>query len=366
MQPRERVLRALAHKEVDTIPHWDDFSSAEAEILFLGEKYRKSSWLEKNIFISNLLDTDIVWVPLVSYGFSFEDTQIFCETIYEGDDYALIKDPFGGLHYCRKRPYFTRTLINPIKEKSDLEKLEKVDVERFEAKIKSFSENIQKLHDMDYFILVEIKGPFAATWMFLRGLYPFLIDVIKDTDFAKRLVERSFKPIMEIVNIATKNWSIDGVRVCDDLGDQKNPFFHIEKYRTLFKPWHSKLVEMLHEKGVKVFLHSHGNVMSFFQDFIEAGFDCIDPLDPTDNMDLSKLKETYGQKVALMGGVSKNIGMMSTEEIVDHLRDRLLTGGPTGYILHCAGGIPPEMSLEKFNVYINTIKKYRNKQGRHI
>jgi uroporphyrinogen decarboxylase len=86
----------------------------------------------------------------------------------------------------------------------------------------------------------------------------------------------------------------------------------------------------------------------------------LNPVGPTDNMDLKNLKEKYGDKLCFLGGLSKNIGFMSAEELKEHLLDRLRIGAPGGgYILGSEGDIPVEMSVENFELLLKMSKKYR-------
>ena len=56
----------------------------------------------------------------------------------------------------------------------------------------------------------------------------------------------------------------------------------------------------------------------------------------------------------------KFTSLMSLDELKEHLIDRIRTGAPGGgYILGSEGGIPPEMSPEKFEVFLKMSKKYR-------
>jgi len=101
--------------------------------------------------------------------------------------------------------------------------------------------------------------------------------------------------------------------------------------------------------------------MLLFEDFVEAGFDSIDPLDAYDGMDLKLIKEKFGDKVTLKGGLSCTIGQMNREELLKHIQEIVALGGEKRFILSGAGGVPPEMSLENFNTYRDFI--YRARRG---
>jgi uroporphyrinogen-III decarboxylase len=99
--------------------------------------------------------------------------------------------------------------------------------------------------------------------------------------------------------------------------------------------------------------------MSLVGEFVQDDFDSVDPLEPADNMKLSELKSRYGERIALMGGVTREIASMSHEQIDRHIQEIAREAGPYGFILNCGGGIPPEMPLESLMHYLAAIEKYR-------
>jgi uroporphyrinogen-III decarboxylase len=323
---------------------------------FFGEKFFEADPFTQSLSQAKFMNSDIITLPIVGFPGCYD---IFCEKLYEGEDYILSKTPFGGIHYWRKKPYFAKILHSPVRTEDDLRSIPPIELSRYDAKIRDFSELARRLGERGYFILAEIKGPFEAPWMFLRGLTTYLMDLARNPNLITRMIEVSFKPIMDLAERVAEEAPIDGIWVTDDLGETRTPFLSVEKYGAIYKPWHKQLVDRLHKKGTKVFLHSHGNVMPLVGEFVDDGFDSLDPLDPSDCMRLSELKAQYGDRITLTGRITKHIGTMTPEEISGHIEQIVRTAGPDGLILNCAGGIPPEMSLEKYMQYVAAIEKLR-------
>jgi hypothetical protein len=59
-----------------------------------------------------------------------------------------------------------------------------------------------------------------------------------------------------------------------------------------------------------------------------------------------------------MGGITRNIGTMTPEQIENHIKQVIGDGGPYGQILNCGGGIP-EMPLESLMSYGTAVRKHR-------
>lgn len=64
-----------------------------------------------------------------------------------------------------------------------------------------------------------------------------------------------------------------------DFGTQRGPIMSNETYRKLFKPYHKKVNKWIHEHTEwKTFIHSCDSIEVFIEDFIDAGFDILNPV----------------------------------------------------------------------------------------
>ena len=98
---------------------------------------------------------------------------------------------------------------------------------------------------------------------------------------------------------------VDSVYVCGaDFGTQNGPICSPETYRELYKPYHKIINNWIHEHtNWKTFKHSCGGVEPFIEDFIDAGFDILNPIQWTaGGMDIKLIKEKYGSRICFWGG----------------------------------------------------------------
>jgi len=247
----------------------------------------------------------------------------------------------------------------PIKTEEDLDDLELPDPDdpsRYEGIEKSIKYVVEK----GFFPACGINGFFSGVWYFLRGpLEVILRDMYLRRDFVRKLIAKFGEFNLKV----EKNLLERGAMMIswpDDLGYRSGLFMNPKIYEDLIFPWHAKAIELAHKYGAFVNMHSHGNITSIVPLLVKANLDVLNPIGPTDNMDLKSLKENYGDKLCFLGGLSKNIGLMSAEELKKHLLDRLRIGSPGGgYILGSEGNIPVEMSVENFNLLLKMSKKYR-------
>ena len=117
---------------------------------------------------------------------------------------------------------------------------------------------------------------------FLRRMENFLMDTYEDPEnvlaLNEQLLERHLAMLTKVCEYVGD--VVDIVRFGDDLGMNTGMFMSLEKYRTLFKPYHTKINEYVHtHSNMKTFLHSCGSIFPVIGDLIEAGFDILNPAD---------------------------------------------------------------------------------------
>ena len=112
-----------------------------------------------------------------------------------------------------------------------------------------------------------------------------------------------------------------------DFGTQCSLFISPDAYREMFKPYHRRINDLVHAKSNwKTFIHSCGAVFPLIPDFIEAGFDILNPVQcSATGMDPVKLKKTFGREITFWGGcVNTQHTMYQTPEAVyREVRERI-------------------------------------------
>ena len=93
---------------------------------------------------------------------------------------------------------------------------------------------------------------------------------------------------------------------------------------------------------------------------MDAGFDMINPLDAEERMDLAHLKEEYGRRITLVGGMHKRFFDWDAAAQQDYLRQAVAIGRRGGgYILMDTGGIPENVAPAGFARFLETSRGIR-------
>lgn len=176
-----------------------------------------------------------------------------------------------------------------------------------------------------------VPAPFLKDPKGIRDVEEWYISTITRKDYVLRVFDRQCE-------IAEKNLETlidlfgDRIDVAfitgTDFGTQRGPFIATSAYRELYKPFHQRINNLIHAKSKwKTFMHSCGSVFALIPEFIEAGFDVLNPVQcSAADMDPQALKKTYGQDIVFWGGgvdTQKTIAFGTAEQVYKEVRERI-------------------------------------------
>lgn len=68
---------------------------------------------------------------------------------------------------------------------------------------------------------------------------------------------------------------VDALRFMDDWGSQRSLLIAPALWRQLFKPMYRDYVQIAHQHGKKLFMHSDGHITAIYPDLVEIGMDAV-------------------------------------------------------------------------------------------
>ena len=150
-----------------------------------------------------------------------------------------------------------------------------------------------------------------------------------------------------------------------DFGTQNGPFISRKSYTSLFQPFHRKLNDWIHEHTPwKVFIHSCGAVKELIPDFIDSGFDILNPVQCSAvGMDPRELKETFGDKLSVWGGgvdTQKTLPFGTPEQIRAEVLERSeVFGRDGGFIFNPVHNVQANTPQENLLALYDAVKEAR-------
>jgi hypothetical protein len=149
-----------------------------------------------------------------------------------------------------------------------------------------------------------------------------------------------------------------------DFGMQTGPFIAPMTYRKLFKPFNARINDWIHTHTTwKSFIHSCGSVWALLPDFVDAGFDILNPVQcSAANMDPRRLKETYGPRITFWGGgvdTQRTLPFGTPEDVRKEVRERIRTfGAGGGYVFNSIHNVQARVPKENLLALYEAVRDF--------
>jgi len=154
-----------------------------------------------------------------------------------------------------------------------------------------------------------------------------------------------------------EGYRFDEMMWWDDMGYKGTQFFSLAMYRDILKPAHKRACDWAHEKGIRVRLHSCGNISAFIPDLIEIGVEMLNPIEVKSGLDPIALKKQYGDRLGFHGALNAVL-FYEPEKLWAEMKKvipEMKKNG--GYIISSDHSVPETVSLEEFRRFVQLAKE---------
>jgi uroporphyrinogen decarboxylase len=171
--------------------------------------------------------------------------------------------------------------------------------------------------------------------MYLRGIEQFLADMQDDPAIAEAIIAKIvhyFLAYNRCVFEAARG-KIDIFMMGDDFGMQQGPIVSPAMWRRYFSEGFRQFIDLAHSYGIKVMHHTCGSVRALIPDFIEAGLDVLQSIQPrAAGMDLAELKREFGRNLCFHGSIDiqRTLPFGTPDDVREEVRQRMQAGKPGG------------------------------------
>jgi uroporphyrinogen decarboxylase len=362
MTAKDRIAKALSHEEPDHVPICDaPWTSTVA-------KWRAEGFLI-DIDPADYFAYEMKWL------FPDNTPRFPYNILKETADYIIETNCFGEtIKNFKNRSTTPRILSSPVKSRADWNKIKDrlvIDNKRglsytsnmtFDDVV-SLTEGMAELnenHLKNRYITPVFTVGFDLIQRYL-GMEGLLIAIIDDPEWVKEMFYVNAEFVIKLYeNMADNGYSFDGIFLADDLGYKNGLLFSPLHYKELLFEADRLICDYFHDQDLKVLLHSCGCVKELIPYFIEAGIDCLQPLEVKAGMDLIELKKNYGDNISFMGGIDTRLySSNNTEALENEIKSKFEAAKKNGgYIYHCDHSIPDIVSFSQYKRVISLVKKY--------
>ena len=159
--------------------------------------------------------------------------------------------------------------------------------------------------------------------------------------------------------------AVDCMYVCGtDFGTQTSAFCSVATFRELWFPYYKHVNDWVRAHTTwKCFKHSCGSVERFFESFIEAGFDIVNPVQcSAAGMDPVELKRKYGSRLVFWGGgvdTQKTLPFGTPQEVREEVLRRCEIFAPGGgFVFNSIHNLQAGTPVENIVAMINAVHEF--------
>ncbi len=352
LSSRERVIRMMQRRDHDRVPRHESFWGDTIE------RWQREGLDGDADTVLGMLGSDFHGVGW-GWPSPYSDEQV----IEEDDQTVLKRDVHGRIARWWKGRAGTPEHIG----------FECDSREKWETRFKPMLLARGQLANVDKVRALHAAGRQAGKWVHLTGVEPFEITraLIGDEETA---IAMATDPEW-IVDIATTytdgllaayqacldaGLEFDGLWVYGDMAYNHATFCSPRMYKDLIWPQHKRQVDFAHDNGMKFIYHTDGNVNGVIDLWIEAGFDCFQPIEAKAHMDIRELCPKYGDKLAMFGNI--DVMVMATNDLAKieaEIASKFAVGmAVKGYAYHSDHSVPPSVSWNTYQQIIQLVDKY--------
>lgn len=350
LSSRERITRAIGHRQADRVPmldisYWPEtIARWEAEGLPPGADPIDYFGLER---VHTVGVESTLRLPL--------------EVAEEGEDYRLEWNADGVLMRVFKDSYVPPAEVGwRIQTADDWLAVRDRFVaapDRFAAEARAKA--VAARQRGQYVVL----SPVEPAWFFLRtfGIETGSIVMMEQPDLFDDVLEVVTRFSLESLELmAADGIPADGLWYFSDLCYKNGMLFSPRAYRNHVLPRMRRIVDRCHEMGMQVIYHCDGYVAELIPLLIEAGTDCIQPLEARAGNDVRVYRPRFGHDIAFFGNIDADlVAAGDRDAIEEEVRTKVLCakeGG--GYLYHIDHSVPPGVSFAAYSWMVECVKRY--------
>lgn len=415
---RKRVLDALAHRQPDQVPidfgttgttgiHVNcvadlrDHYGLEKRPVKVHEPYQMLGLVDEDLKQALGLDVEGVYRRRTLFGFpvgdwkpwNFNGLEVLVPGKFEVDedekgDTVIFPEgdrsapPSGrmprGFHFfdtiIRQQPIDDDHLnveenleeFKPLKPE-DLEAI-KADVETARATGRAVIANFGGTALGD---IALVPAPFLKNPKGIRDITEWYMSLASRRPYIHQLFDRQSE--IALGNLArvhqTIGDTVEAVFLCGtDFGTQTSAFCSVPTFRDLWLPYYKRICDWIHQHTTwKVFKHSCGSVERFYESFIEAGFDIVNPVQCSAvGMDPELLKARYGDRLVFWGGgvdTQKTLPFGTPAEVREQVLRRCEIFAPGGgFVFNAIHNIQAGTPVQNIVAMFDAVREFNGRK----
>jgi uroporphyrinogen decarboxylase len=195
----------------------------------------------------------------------------------------------------------------------------------------------------------------------ILGYENALMSCMADADRFREFLDRSVDYNLALARRAKQEFDVEVVATTDDVATAQGLLMGPQVYFDVIGPAFQRVIRGYKDMGFKVIKHCDGDCSVLIDFWIEAGIDCLDPVDPEAGFDMAEFKAQYGSKICLKGNIDCKGALQygTPEEVEAEVQACIQKGGAgSGLILSSSNTIHRGVKPENYRAMLTALRKH--------
>jgi uroporphyrinogen-III decarboxylase len=206
---------------------------------------------------------------------------------------------------------------------------------------------------------------FFRLGLYTLGLEPFLQSFYDDPGLIQDMFSFWADFTVTLTGRIMSEIKPDFVVIAEDMAHKTGPHISPQMYHEFWSPHQGQVIECFRKAGIKVIsFWNSGNLMALLPAIVDAGFNCMWPLEDLAGMKAATVWERYGKSMRMVGNVAKESLIAGKEAIKREVYEKvppLLESG--GYIPAIDDQTPLEVSFDSYTYYLDLLRQIGREMG---
>jgi uroporphyrinogen decarboxylase len=377
---KERVKMALAHQEPDRVPVGEmgiDYPIIEQvlghETFYRAQgKERTAIWAGRRDEVVRSQKEDLValvraleW-DIVPVWLTYSDQVDYHPRRFLSKDKLKWEDGQGNIWQAPDQAGDALCIDSFEIKPEILEEMQSTPPTVDESQLELINYVVQELGDTHFVIARGWHAP--STWTdgsfpvpgegFSMPVHKFLMLMYDDPDLVHAILRGYTQRAIDYGRILIEA-GVDVVQINADYCINTGPWLSPAQFREFILPYMQQHVDAFKGEGAYVLKHTDGNSWALLDMMVETGIHALHGIQPSVGMDIKRLKETVGDRVALFGAIEAETLINGTPEDVEcEVEYCLKYGAPGGgFVLTTSNSVQVGTKYESYETMLRVARE---------
>lgn len=288
------------------------------------------------------------------------------EILEDTDEHRIWRDGLGRtVKLCKGAATLPLPLDFPVRTMDDWRRLKPRYTFSAERLAGDWAAAARRARAADQVVCVAIPGGFDEPRE-LMGEEALCLAYYDAPELIHDILDTLTDTALRVLDPVSATVPVDALVVHEDLAGKSGSLVGPAQIREFIAPYYRRVWNLLRDRGARLFdVDTDGNINSILDALLDAGVNCLHPMEPAAGMDIVAVRAKYGTRLAFYGGLDKHVLRRSKDEIRAELERKIPPMVATGgCVLALDHRIPNGTPLENYRYYVETAWRILDREVR--